>query len=256
MASNSQHELSQIDLFRMLADRTWMLSRLAMHFRQVGHSVRGAEAAERRAGFDGLQLLWVAEQDYFGVGFLHDLKHALELAGAGVGRMSAHNRPTNSGHPKTTLRREIAMDLTREAKVVVGIILLAVPTVQYGGLAILGMLTHGVAGVGGAEAGLNAQQLALFRAGHAHAGVWLILSLMMQVLLDSAKLPSSSKWLARIAAPVGTLALSGGFFGLAFRTEFRWLLYFGGLAMFCSLILTGVGMLRNSSPVGTARVFH
>jgi hypothetical protein len=148
------------------------------------------------------------------------------------------------------------MELSRDAKVFAGIILLAVPTVQYGGLAILGMLTHGAAGMGGAEAGLNAEQLALFRAGHAHAGVWLILSLVIQVLLDAAKLPSPTKWLARIAAPVGTLALSGGFFGLAFKGEFRFLLYFGALAMFCSLILTGVGLLRNLGSAGTAKIFH
>jgi hypothetical protein len=148
------------------------------------------------------------------------------------------------------------MELSRDAKVFAGIILLAVPTVQYGGLAILGMLTHGVAGAGGAEAGLNAEQLALFRAGHAHAGVWLILSLVIQVLLDAAKLSASARWLARIAAPVGTLALSGGFFGLAFKVEFRYLLYFGALAMFCSLILAGVGLLRNLNPTVTARALH
>jgi len=61
-------------------------------------------------------------------------------------------------------------------------------------------------------------------------------------------LPSLTKWLARIAAPVGTLALSGGFFGMAFKLEFRFLLYFGALAMLCSLILSGVGLLRNLSP--------
>jgi len=148
------------------------------------------------------------------------------------------------------------MDLSREAKVIAGIILLAVPTVQYGGLAILGMLTHGLVGAGGAEANLNAEQLALFRAGHAHAGVWLILSLVIQVLLDATRLPAGTKWLARIAAPVGTLALSGGFFGLAFKEEFRFLLYFGALAMFVSLILTAVGLLRSFRPAGTAKVFH
>jgi hypothetical protein len=149
------------------------------------------------------------------------------------------------------------MELSRDAKVFAGIILLAVPTVQYGGLAILGMLTHGAAGTGGADAGLNAEQLALFRAGHAHAGVWLLLSLVIQVLLDSARLRPSTKWLARIAAPVGTLALSGGFFGLAFNGEFRFLLYFGALAMFCSLILTGVGLLRSlSAAAAPARALH
>lgn len=154
------------------------------------------------------------------------------------------------------LIRSRPMELSRDAKVLAGIILLIVPTVQYGGLAILGMLTHGVAGTGGAEAALNAQQLALFRAGHAHAGVWLILSLVVQVLLDAARLPSSTKLLARIAAPVGTLGLSGGFFLLAFKNEFRFLVYFGALAMFCSLILAGVGLLRNLRPAGAAGALH
>jgi hypothetical protein len=148
------------------------------------------------------------------------------------------------------------MELTREAKIVAGVILLVVPTVQYGGLAILGMLSHGAAGMGGAEGGLNAEQLALFRAGHAHAGVWLILSLVLQILLDAARLPSSTNWLARIAAPVGTLALSGGFFGLAFKPGFRFLLYFGALAMFVALVLTAVGLLRNLGSVETAKIFH
>jgi len=148
------------------------------------------------------------------------------------------------------------MELSRDTKIIAGIILLSLPTVQYGGLAILGMLTHGAAGAGGAEAGLNPLQLALFRAGHAHAGVWLILSLIVQVLLDAARPLSSTKWLARLAAPVGTLALSGGFFGLAFKPEFRFLLYFGALAMFCSLILTAIGLFRNLGPPRAARVLH
>jgi hypothetical protein len=50
--------------------------------------------------------------------------------------------------------------------------------------------------------------------------------------------------------------LSGGFFGLAFKGEFRFLLYFGALAMLCSLILTGVGLLRNLGSAETAKVFH
>jgi hypothetical protein len=148
------------------------------------------------------------------------------------------------------------MELSREAKIVAGIILLAVPTVQYGGLFILGLVTHGVAGTGGVEGNLNPEQLALFRAGHAHAGVWLILSLVLQVLLDAARLSSSGKWLARIAAPVGTLALSGGMFGLAFNSGFRWLLYFGALAMFVALVVTALGLFRNLRPLEVGRTLH
>ena len=148
------------------------------------------------------------------------------------------------------------MNLSRDAKVFAAVILLALPTVQYGGLFVLGLLTHGAVGIGSAEAGLNAQQLALFRAGHAHAGVWLTLSLVIQMLLDAARLPHSTKWFARIAAPVGTLAFSAGFFGLAFKSEFRWLLYLGGLAMFCSLLLTAVGLLRNLRPIERLGTLH
>jgi hypothetical protein len=139
------------------------------------------------------------------------------------------------------------MTLTRDAKLVAGITVLLVPTIQFGGLTILGMLTQGAAGTGAGHSALNETQMALFRAGHAHAGVWLVLSLVIQVLLDSTKLSGSWKWSARIAAPVGTLGLSGGFFGLAFNTEFRLLLYFGAAAMLVAVVLTGVGLLRNLS---------
>ena len=142
------------------------------------------------------------------------------------------------------------MPPTRETKLIAGITLLAVPTIQYGGLALLGILTQGTAGLASGQLTLNETQWALWRAGHAHAGVWLILSLVIQVLLDSARLPLSLKWLARIAAPVAAVAVSGGFFGVAFLPGFRWLLYFGATCMFFAAILAGVGLLRNLRPAG------
>jgi hypothetical protein len=52
------------------------------------------------------------------------------------------------------------------------------------------------------------------------AGVWIVLSLVIQVLLDSAALASKLKWLARMAAPLAAVAISGGFFGLAYNSSF------------------------------------
>jgi hypothetical protein len=92
---------------------------------------------------------------------------------------------------------------------------------------------------------LDDNQWALWRAGHAHAGVWTMLSLVLQILLDSTRLRSYLKWLARVAAPVAAVALSGGFFGLAFSVSFRWLIYVGALAMLAALVITGIGLLRN-----------
>jgi hypothetical protein len=137
------------------------------------------------------------------------------------------------------------MNLSREAKLVSGVTLLAVPTIMYGGITLLGTLTQGVAGPAPGARTLDETQWALWRAGHAHAGVWVILSLVMQVLMDSTRLSAPLMWLARISAPVAAVTVSGGFFGVAFFREFRWLLYFGGLSLSGALLLTGVGLLRN-----------
>ena len=143
------------------------------------------------------------------------------------------------------------MTLSREARLVCGITLLTVPTVMYGGLTLLGLLTSGMAGMSPGELKLDEVQWALFRAGHAHAGVWLILSLLMQVLLDPATLSPGWKWLARLSAPLAAVCVSGGFFGLAFLAGFQWLLYFGGACLVVAVLVTGVGLLRR--PAGEAR---
>lgn len=136
------------------------------------------------------------------------------------------------------------MEVSREAELVSGISLLSVPAVLYGGLTLLGVVTGGSAGLAPGAVDLDETQRALWRAGHAHAGVWLILSLVLQLLLDSAVLGSGARWTARIAAPVAAVAVSGGFFGLAFVPAFRWLLYLGAIALLTAVVLTAVGLLR------------
>jgi hypothetical protein len=137
------------------------------------------------------------------------------------------------------------MNLSREAKLVCGVTLLVVPTILYGGITLLGLLTHGIAGSAPGALALDATQWALWRAGHAHAGVWVILSLVLQGLIDSTRLSTPMRWLARISAPVAAVTVSGGFFGLAFFPAFRWLLYGGGLSLVVAVVTTGVGLLRN-----------
>jgi hypothetical protein len=139
------------------------------------------------------------------------------------------------------------MQLSRDARIVAGLTLLTVPTIMYGGLVLVGILTSGTAGLPPEGLTLNETQWALFRAGHAHAGVWVILSLVLQTLLDSATLPGNLKWLARIAAPLAAVALSGAFFGLAFFPSFRWLLYVGAACMATAVLLAGIGLLRRPS---------
>ena len=87
------------------------------------------------------------------------------------------------------------MQLSREARLVAGVIVLTVPTIMYGGLTLLGILTKGMAGLAPGRLALDDTQWALFRAGHAHAGVWVVLSLVIQVLLDATMhQPGSHGW--------------------------------------------------------------
>jgi hypothetical protein len=53
-----------------------------------------------------------------------------------------------------------------------------------------------------------------------HAGVWTLLSLVLQILLDSTHLSVALMWVARSSAPASALALSAGRFGLAFSVAF------------------------------------
>ena len=102
--------------------------------------------------------------------------------------------------------------------------------------------------VGGNVNGLHLgeTQWALWRAGHAHAGVGTLLSLVVQTLLDSAHLPVRLTWVARISAPASATALSAGFFGLAFSAAFSPLLYLGIGLMFIAFLTTAIGLLRGT----------
>lgn len=126
-----------------------------------------------------------------------------------------------------------------------GIILLTVPTIQYGGYFLLQVISGKYA-----ELNLTAFQKAMFRAGHAHAGVLVIFSLVAQILIDYAQLPATLSWVARIGFPLAAILISGGFFGAAAGSgstqpgPLVWLLYLGILVLFISLITLGIGLIR------------
>jgi hypothetical protein len=81
---------------------------------------------------------------------------------------------------------------------------LSLVTVEFGGSALLGFLT-------GRE-GLSDWQKGFFRAGHAHAGVLLVLSLVYLLYLPRADFSNALEWIAGGVLLAGVLAQSGGFF--------------------------------------------
>jgi hypothetical protein len=84
------------------------------------------------------------------------------------------------------------------------IALLSLVSVEYGGWALLGFLT------GRGQLGEFREKF--FRAGHAHAGVLLVLSLVYFLYLDRTGYSTGVRWLAGLLLLVGIIAQSGGFF--------------------------------------------
>jgi len=78
------------------------------------------------------------------------------------------------------------------------------------------------------------------------AGVWTLLSLVLQILLDSTHLSVALMWVARSSAPASALALSAGLFGLPFSVAFGALLYFGVDLLLVALLIAGIGLLRGT----------
>jgi hypothetical protein len=130
-----------------------------------------------------------------------------------------------------------------------GIILITVPTIQYGGYFLLTSLTNKASGYMD-----NPLRQNFFRAGHAHAGVIVILSLICQVLADGAALPPSLLWLVRVAVPLAAILISSGFFFSVLEPGARQvngavsLIYAGALVLAVAVVTLGVGLLRPPQP--------
>ncbi len=139
------------------------------------------------------------------------------------------------------------MEISNTSKMLAGIILVTVPTIEYGGSFLLGMLRR-------AESAYvdNPLRHDLFRAGHAHAGVLVLLSLICQVLADVVVLPGWLIWIARLGAPCAAILMPLGFFlsaappRVAQPTRMIYLVYAGAAILAAAVLVLGVGLIRSS----------
>lgn len=139
--------------------------------------------------------------------------------------------------------------MTREARLMSGIILISVPTIQYGGYFLLTSLMN--KGSGYME---NPLRQNFFRAGHAHAGVIVILSLVCQMLADGAVLSTPLLWFVRMGVPLAAILISAGFFFSVLpptATQVSGavsLIYAGALILAVGVVTLGIGLLRSPQP--------
>ena len=120
--------------------------------------------------------------------------------------------------------------------------LFSIPTVMFGGYSLLRLLI-------GRK--LTEFQVTWFRAGHAHAGVLLILSLAVLDILDRSGASSALVTLVGVLLVAGVLAQSGGMFvHMAVGKAGQWSMgntmsVAGALALAAALVVTAVQVLSS-----------
>ena len=134
--------------------------------------------------------------------------------------------------------------MSAQSRRIAGILLILIPTVMYGGYTLLQMLIHDPAYMA------NALRQNLWRAGHAHAGVLLILSLVALRYVDEASLSNGWKFVARAAIPLAAILMPAGFFLSMIRpsdtapSELIYLTYAGAVSLAAGVLTLGIGLVR------------
>jgi len=137
--------------------------------------------------------------------------------------------------------------MTRESRRLAGVLLVVFPTVMYGGVMLLMML------IGDPRYMANPLRQNLWRAGHAHAGVLLVLALVSLRYVDDASLSDRLKAIARTSIPLAAILMPAGFFLSMIKPTAETvgpliaLTYLGAAVLAVGVITLGVGLLKRPS---------
>jgi hypothetical protein len=133
------------------------------------------------------------------------------------------------------------MTIQSQSLLVIGVLLLALVTVESGGVFLTRVVRGGVQS--------NALQKSFFRAGHAHAAVLLVLSILILSVIDAAQLSGPWTVIARYGVPAAAILMPAGFFLSVVGRDpvrpnrFVALLWAGVVCVTAGLIVAGIGIL-------------
>jgi hypothetical protein len=170
------------------------------------------------------------------------VSNSLKLPGTSVDRLVSWGQCRPGSNRPAKFHGGI---MSRESRMLAGILLVVLPTVMYGGMFLLRLLTRNTPGYND-----NPLRHDLWRAGHAHAGVYLVLSLIMLRYVDEAVLSPFWKWLARTGAPIAAILIPAAFFLSVVSptaTQPNGLMnlaYLGALFLAAAVLSLGVGLVR------------
>jgi hypothetical protein len=126
-----------------------------------------------------------------------------------------------------------------------GILFVVMPTIALGGYSLLRFMSR-------REPGYldNPARRALFVAGHAHAGVLVMLALIANWYAGEADLSDRWKSLSRSLVAVSPILMPAGFFlsiaspKATAPNRLIWLVYAGALCLVAGTVILGIGLLR------------
>jgi hypothetical protein len=123
-----------------------------------------------------------------------------------------------------------------------GVLLITIVGVAYGGTFMLR--------VTGGKVPATALQKSYFRAGHAHAGVLVMLSLICMILVDATSLTGVAQAVAREGVPIAAILMPSGFFlsvigrGRTAPNRLLALIWLGALSLTAGVLTLGAGLLQ------------
>lgn len=132
------------------------------------------------------------------------------------------------------------MNLSSADAISAGVVLLVVVTIAYGGTFVLKVVTGKVPA--------NDLQKSFFRAGHAHAGVLVILGLVVLMLTSTAGVPGWANELSTGVLWAAILMPAGFFLSVIGREPAKpsrliILLWLGAVSLAVGLVAAGVGLI-------------
>jgi hypothetical protein len=131
--------------------------------------------------------------------------------------------------------------LATDARITAGIVMLTIVGIESGGLFLLRTARS--------NPGFTDFQRSFFRAGHAHAGVLVILGLLCLVLTGATGLTGFWAWLAGTGVLIAAILMSAGFFFSAMGTgrttpnRFIGLIFAGAASLAAGVVTLGFGLL-------------
>ena len=134
--------------------------------------------------------------------------------------------------------------MSNESLRIAGILLITVPTIAFGGVRLL-------RAIWAKEEGYldNPVRQNFWRAGHAHAGVLVILALVGMLYVDQANLSEGLAWIVRLLLVLPPILMPLGFFLSVASPQaekpnaLAYLIPFGGLLLSAGTLVLGIGLV-------------